>query len=181
MKHAITFLLCLALAQCGLSPAWAQTVEVPDTPPAVESGGPDAADLAASAPIGTDLAMIYHVPADASAEVMTPRRGTLPLAITAGTGSDTRLSIDMSGAKAQVEEDGWGWKTWTVIGVCAVAVIAASAIFIVRETQDHGGGDDSGTHIDVSGNNNTVRINSPNQPSTTTSTSTTTTTTGGEW
>lgn len=180
MKHAITILLCLALAQCGLSPAWAQTVTVPDAPPVVEEGGPDSADLAALAPT-TDLAMIYHVPADASAEVMPPRRGTLPLAITAGTGSDTRLSIDMSGAKAQVEEDGWGWKTWTVIGVCAVAVIAASAIFIVRETQDHGGGDDSGTHIDVSGNNNTVRINSPNQPSTTTSTSTTTTTTGGEW
>jgi hypothetical protein len=187
MKHAITILLCLALAQCGLSPAWADTVALPDAPdPIFEPGGPDSSDLTSLSPAidlspTTDLAMIYHVPTDASAEVMTPRRGTLPLAITAGTGSDTRLTIDMSGAKAQVEEEGWGWKTWTAIGVCAVAVIAASAIFIVRETQDHGGGDDSGTHIDVSGDNNRVHIGPSYQPSTSTSTTTTTMTTGGEW
>ena len=45
----LTIILCLALAQCGLSPAWAQTVEVPDIAPAYEEGGPDAGDLAATA------------------------------------------------------------------------------------------------------------------------------------
>ena len=44
----LTIILCLALAQCGLSPAWADTVELPDAPdPFSEPGGPDAADLVA--------------------------------------------------------------------------------------------------------------------------------------
>lgn len=186
-KFLVTMILVPLLAATGCTPAYAQTVEVEETPANVETlsdSSVSISDILAmdKAEEPTDLALLYHVPADASAEVMATRRGTLPLAITAGTGSDTRLSIDMSGAKAQVEEDGWGWKTWTCIGVCAVAVIAASAIFIVRETQDHGGGDDSGTHIDVSGNNNNVHIGPNNHPSTsTTHNNTTTSTYGGEW
>lgn len=189
MKRPITVLLILALASCNV-PAFAEeTVTVDEMPANIETMHETAAsisDILAAAPPEnpTYLAMIYHVPTDASAEVMTTRRGTLPLAITAGTGSDTRLSIDMRGAKAQVEEEGWGWKTWTVIGVCAAVAIATAAIFIVRETQDHGGGDDSGTHIDVTGNNNDVHIGPSIYPITSTThnnTTTTSSTWGGEY
>ncbi len=186
-KFLVTMILVPLMAAMGCTPAYAQTVEVEETPADIETMYDNSAPIADILAMGqpekpTDLALLYHVPADASAEVMATRRGTLPLAITAGTGSDTRLSIDMTGAKAQVEEDGWGWKTWTVIGVC-VAAIAVSAIFIVHETQDHGNSDDSGTHIDVSGSNNNVHIGPNNHPSTSTTHNNTTTssTYGGEW
>lgn len=83
MKHALTLLLCLALAQCGLSRAWADAVTLPEAPPpAVEPGGPDTSDLAASAPIGTDLAMLYHVPADGDSPLLaTPATPASPLTL----------------------------------------------------------------------------------------------------
>lgn len=180
MKHAITLILCLALAQCGLSPAWAQTVTVPDAPPAVEEGGPDSADLAALAPT-TDLALLYHVPANPKADI-TPVPGSgLPLAVSAATGADTRLSVDASAISERAEREGWAtWKKWTVIGVSVVAVSVA-AVLIIQSTQGghHSSGDDSSTHynIGVGGQNNTVhvRIDADDTTSSTSSTS------GGYW
>ena len=168
MKHVITLLLCLALAQCGLSPAWADAVEYPEaTPPAVEPGGPDASDLAASAPIGTDLAMLYHVPADGDSPLLaTPATPASPLTLQAGTGSDTRLGVDVAGIQSQADREGWGWQEWTICGIC-IAAVAVASVFIVQATQagDHTSGDDSSTRYNIGvggeGNSVSVRIDSP--------------------
>ena len=162
MKHLLTANLILALLNAGYSPAWAQTVEVPDTPPAIEVGGPEAADLIASAPNGTDLAMLYHVPADAKTDIAPVPDSGLPLAVSAATGADTRFSVDAGAISERAEREGWAtWKKWTVIGVSFVAVSVA-AVLIVHSTQGghHSSGDDSSTHynIGVGGQNNTVHV-----------------------
>lgn len=164
MKH-LTLLLCLAIAQCGLSPAWADTVELPDAPPpAVEPGGPDASDLAASAPIGGDLAMLYTVPtATDGIPSIQPTPAASPLRVRASSGGETRLSVDVGAANAMAEREGWAtWQKWTVIGVAVVAT-AVAGVLIVNATQHHGNtsGDNSSTTVHVPGNGNTVNIGSP--------------------
>ena len=187
MKRPITALLILALASCNV-PAFAEDVTVEETPASIETMHETAASIADILQMDrteepADLAMIYHVPSDATAEVMARKGATLPLTINAGTGSDTRLSFDMTGAKAQVEENGWGWKTWTVIGVSIVAVAAAS-VMIVQATQSHSHSshsEDSSTTINVPGNGNTIHVNSPaTTTSSTHNNSTTSTTWRGE-
>ena len=169
MKHALTLLLCLALAQCGLSRAWADAVTLPEAPPpAVEPGGPDPSDFAASAPIGTDLAMLCHVPADGSVPyTLTPAATPAsPLTLQAGTGADTRLGVDVAGIQSQADREGWGWQEWTICGIC-IAAVAVASVFIVQATQagDHTSGDDSSTHYNIGvggeGNSVSVRIDSP--------------------
>lgn len=157
MKHAITILLCLALAQCGISPAWAQTVEVPDTPPAVEEGGPDASDLAASAPIGTDLAMLYHVPAAGDADFAPVTPASPPLALQAATGADTRIGVDLSAANAASQ--GWPWwgKAALVAGCVVVAGITTWAIIEASDSGSHDG--DSSSHLTVVNNGQEGSVN----------------------
>lgn len=160
MKPAITFLLCLALAQCGLSPAWADAVTLPEAPPpAVEPGGPATSDLAASAPIGTDLAMLYHVPADGSVPyTLTPAAGTAsPLTLQAATGADTRLGVDLSAANSASE--GWPWygKAALVVGCVLVAGVAAWAI--VEATNDGSHNGDSSSHLTVVNNGQEGSVN----------------------
>lgn len=172
MKTTLALFLCLALAQCGLPPAWADAVAVPDTPPAIEEGGPDASDLAASAPIGTDLAMLYHVPATGNADLSPAASSALPVELSAGTGADTRLGVDMSALNSQAEREGWPtWAKGTVI-VCGVAVVALASWAIVEACQhgEHTSGDDSSSHfsVGVGGENNSVTIHydSPQNTST---------------
>lgn len=179
MKNAITLLLCLALAQCGLSPAWADAVEYPEAPPpAVEPGGPDASDLAASAPIGTDLAMLlYHMPTDRSKPlVVTPARAAMPLALSAGTGSETRLTLDVGAVSSQAERQ--GWPTWLTVTawVAGIAIVGLAAWGIVEATQSSGSSTSGDhMHIDVSGNGNQINLGSPNHNSPTQTSATTTT------
>lgn len=183
MKHALTYLLCLALAQCGLSTAWADTVELPDAPaPFSEPGGPDASDLAASAPIGTDLAMLYyHVPADGSAPItIHPSRAAMPITLSAGTGAETRLALDVGAMSSQTEQQ--GWPTWLTVTawVAGIAIVGLAAWGIVEATQSSGSSTSGDhTHIDVSGNGNQINLGSPNHNSPT-QTSTTTTTGSGD-
>lgn len=159
MKLAITLLLCLALAQCGLSPAWADAVSLPDAPPpAVEPGGPDASDLAASAPIGTDLAMLYHVPADGDAQILaTPAPPASPLTLRSATGADTRIGVDLSAADATSQ--GWPWygKAALVVGCVLVAGVAAWAI--VEATNDGSHDGDSSSHLTVVNNGQEGSVN----------------------
>lgn len=164
MKHAITFLLCLSLAQCGLSPAWADTVEIPDAPdPFFEPGGPDASDLA-SLPPSTDLAMLYHVPADGDAGFAPATPVAFPLSLQAGTDQETRLSVDTRAISERADREGWPtWAKVTVI-VGGVAVVALTSWAIVEATQHHGdhtSGDDASIHLPVTvgGQNNHVEVN----------------------
>lgn len=153
MKNALTLLLCLAIAQCGLSPAWADTVELPDAPPpAVEPGGPDAADLAASAPIGGDLAMLCHVPADGNAPyALTPvSPGNSPLTLQAGTASDTRLGVDLAAANAASE--GWPWYGKAALVVGCVLVAGVATWVIIEATNDGSHDGDSSSHLTVVNN-----------------------------
>lgn len=168
----LTIILCLALAQCGLSPAWADTVELPDAPdPFSEPGGPDAADLAASAPIG-DLAMLYHVPTAADVDIAENATTASPLLLQAATGSDTRLGVDLTAADAASR--GWPWygKAAVLVGCVLVAGLATWAIVEATQNGDHTSGDDSSTHYNIGvggeGNSVHVRIDSPETSSTTT-------------
>ncbi len=156
----LTIILCLALAQCGLSPAWADTVELPDAPdPFSQPGGPDAADLAASAPIGTDLAMLYHVPADGSVPyTLTPAATPAsPLTLQAGTGADTRLGVDVAAADAASQ--GWPWygKAALIAGCVLVAGVAAWAIIEATNDGSHDG--DSSSNLTVVNNGQEGAIN----------------------
>lgn len=183
IKTALTIFLSIALAQCGLSRAWADPVTLPEAPPpAVVPGGPDATDLAASAPIGTDLAMLYyHVPADGSAPItIHPSRAAMPITLSAGTGAETRLALDVGAMNSQAESQ--GWPTWLTVTawVAGVAIVGLAAWGIVEATQSSGSSTSGDhTHIDVSGNGNQINLGSPNHNSPT-QTSTTTTTGSGD-
>lgn len=166
MKHALTLLLCLAIAQCGLSPAWAATVTLPESPPpAVEPGGPDAADLAASASIGTDLAMLYyHVPADGKDLSVAPASPIpAPIRIQAGSDAETRIDVNLSAADRASE--GWPWygKAAVIAGCVLLAGLATWAI--IEASSDSGiPAHDSSQHMDIrvnDGGNVAVHYHSP--------------------
>lgn len=164
----LTIILCLALAQCGLSPAWAQTVEVPEVAPAYEAGGPDASDLAGATAIGTDLAMRYHVPTSPADGLGTATPATpLPLTVQAASGGETRLGVDVAGINETAERE--GWPTWAkatcIVGGVAVVALASWAIVEATQSGSHTSGDDSSTRYNIGvggeGNTVTVRIDSP--------------------
>lgn len=162
MKHLLTATLILSLVHAGCSPVWAQTVEVPDTLPAVESGGPTAAELAAIPP-STDLAMLYHVPAAGDADITPAIPAASPLDIQAATGSDTHIGVDTAAINAKP------WPTWAkvtvIVGGAAVVALTSWAIVEACQHGEHTSGDDSSTHynIGVGGEGNTlhIRIDSP--------------------
>ena len=176
MKNKLRFLLVLLLAAALADAGRAAPVELADSAqPAVEDygtgGGPavwlfadaDAADPALSADV------------DPSGVEVSAPSSRIPIAVNAASGQDTRLAVDVAGVRAQAERESWGWKEWTVCGVCIVAV-AAAAVLIVDATQrgSHTSGDDSSQHVNVGvggeGNTANIYVNSP--PTTTTSTST---------
>lgn len=183
MKFLTTCILVPLLAAMGCRPACAHTVEVPDVAPVYEEGGPDGTPIAAARDFG-DMAMLYHVPTPPVDGLESqPRAATLPLAVYASSGGETRLSLDVSGINQTAERE--GWPTWLTVTawVGGIALVGLVAWGIVEATQSDGGSSHSGDHttIDVSGSGNTVNVNSPNiHPSATTSTSTSTSTmTGG--
>ena len=118
---------------------------------------------------GIDPALSGEVAAD-GVEVSAPTN-RIPFAVQSGTGQDNLLSVDASAIRAQAEREGWGWREWTVCGVCVVAV-AAAAVLIVDATQrgSHTSGDDSSTHynIGVGGEGNTVHVKIDSPETTTT-------------
>lgn len=165
--RTLTIILCLALAQCGLSPSWAQTVEVPDVAPDYAEGGPEDLDFV-TANAGSDMAMLYQVPTSPSDGLGRPAPApTLPLTVQAASGGETRLGVDVAGINETAERE--GWPTWAKVTciVGGVAFVALASWAIVEATQhgDHTSGDDSSTgyNIGVGGEGNTVvvRIDSP--------------------
>lgn len=167
----LTIILCLALAQCGLSPAWAQTVEVPDIAPAYEVGGPDAGDLAATADAGGDLAMLlYTVPtaADVDPALGAAEGGAVaPLSIQGGTGRDWQMGVDPRAAAATAEREGWPWygKAAVVVGCVLVAGLATWAIVEASNKGSHD--DDASQHVTIGqsgeGNALTIHYHSPSK------------------
>ncbi len=162
----LTIILCLALAQCGLSPAWAQTVEVPDVAPDYAEGGPEDMEFV-TANAGGDLAMRYQVPTTPADGLGEPVHTTpLPVSVQAASGGETRLGVDVAGIQSQADREGWGWQEWTICGIC-IAAVAVASVFIVQATQagDHTSGDDSSTRYNIGvggeGNSVSVRIDSP--------------------
>ena len=163
----LTIILCLALAQCGLSPAWAQTVEVPDVAPDYAEGGPEDMEFV-TANAGGDLAMLYQVPTTPADGLGEPVHASpLPLSVQAASGGETRLGVDVAGINETAERE--GWPTWAKVTciVGGVAVVALTSWAIVEATQSgsHTSGDDSSTRYNIGvggeGNTVTVRIDSP--------------------
>lgn len=160
----LTIILCLALAQCGLSPAWAQTVEVPDVAPDYAEGGPDDMEFV-TANAGGDLAMLYQVPTTPREEGFgaTPA-APLPLTIQSASGAPTRLSVDL--AAADRASEGWPWyaKAGVVIGCVALVGLAAWAIVEASHNGSHD--QDSSSHVTIYGDDGStlnVRIGSDNE------------------
>lgn len=163
----LTIILCLALAQCGLSPAWAQTVEVPDVAPDYAEGGPEDLDFV-TANASSDMAMLYQVPTSPADGLGRPAPApTLPLSVQAASGGETRLGVDVAGINETAERE--GWPTWAkvtcIVGGVAVVALASWAIVEATQSGSHTSGDDSSTRYNIGvggeGNTVTVRIDSP--------------------
>ncbi len=155
----LTIILCLALAQCGLSPAWAQTVEVPDVAPDYAEGGPEDMEFV-TANAGCDLAMLYQVPTSPREEGFeaSPAAPLPPLTIQSASGAETRVGVDV--AAAERASEGWPWygKAALVVGCVAVAALATWAV--IEATNDGSHDHDSSEHLSVGvhGEGNTVNI-----------------------
>lgn len=196
MKRFPRFLRAVAFATaCAVgfaTGAAAQVVEVPEPSIGVEDfgSGLDAATLLASLPQDArDPAAA--LPQDApeapvgSIYRLDPSRGLVPVTLSAGTGSETRLGVDVGAANAASE--GWPWygKAALIVGCVAVAGLT---IWAITEACD--GGSSSHDHntsynlpIDVSGNGNTITIHdhSPSNQDNSNRSHTDNSTTGGDW
>lgn len=164
--RTLTIILCLALAQCGLSPAWAQTVEVPDVAPDYAEGGPEDMEFV-TANAGGDLAMLYQVPTTPADGLGRPAPApTLPLTVQAASGGETRLSVDVSGINARAERAGWPWYAWTAVVVCSVALVGLT-VWAVSDRSDGGSHSHDSSrdrNVTVDGQGNTVTITYPAPP-----------------
>lgn len=157
MKHLLTATLIISLVHAACSTTRAQTVEVPDTLPSVEEGGPGASDLASSAPIGTDLAMLYHVPAAGDADFTPATQAASPLTLKSATGAETRIGVDLAAANAASQ--GWPWygKAALVAGCVVVAGLTAWAVIEASNSGSHDG--DSSSHLTVVNNGQDGSVN----------------------
>lgn len=165
----LTIILCLALVQCGFSPSWARSVEIPDTPPAYEEGGPDGTDIAAMSAEPAQLAMHYVVPADPDAEIVPARGYRLPVVASAGTGRDAQLGVDLAAASSRAEREGWPWYAWAGVAVGTVVVIGLTAWAIVEASNDGSHDQDSSTHYTIYGDDGSTQniyIDSPSTSNT---------------
>ncbi len=170
MKRNLSLVLAAVLA-ANCFPAAAQTVEVPDVPPAVEAGGATSADIAdamAAGPVQT--AMLVTVPTDPTADISTAGTSRLPVTAYAGTGQETRLGVDLSAASAQAEREGWPWygKVAVVVGCALVVGLATWGIVEASHKGSHD--QDSSTHYTIYGDDGAtmnVRIGSDNSSSST--------------
>lgn len=170
--RTLTIILCLALAQCGLSPAWAQTVEVPDVAPDYAAGGPEDMEFV-TANAGGDLAMLYQVPTTPAdgLDASTPA-SAYPLTVQSASGADTRLGVDLAAADKATE--GWPWYAKAGVVVGCVALVGLATWGIVEASHSGSHDHDSSTHYTIYGDDGAtlnVRIGADN---TTTSSSTTT-------
>ena len=190
MKRHPRFLRTIAFATaCAVAfatGAAAQVVEVPAAPIAEEDygSGLSATDLlAALPPASRDPAA--EIPRDApeapvgSVYRLDPARGLVPVTLSAGTGGETRLSVNVTAANEAT--DGWPWwgKALVIGGCVVVAGLATWAIVDACDGGSHSSGDDSSRNVTISQSGQGNAIHITYHPSTTTSTSTSTTTTGG--
>lgn len=191
MKRHPRFLRTIAFATaCAVAfatGAAAQVVEVPPAPIAEEDYGTDlsaATLLAALPPTARDPAAegLQDAPEAPVGSVfrLDPSRGLVPVTLSAGTGGETRLSVNVTAANEASE--GWPWwgKACVVVGCVVVAGLATWAIVEACDGGSHTSGDNSSQTLTVtqSGEGNAIHINYHSPPTTSTSTSTTTTTGG---
>lgn len=160
MKKLLIIILCLAVSQCGLSPAWAAPVEVPETAPTYVKGGPE-------------TIQVRTVRSDASPDYLQPLSGTyvtpsvtpsVPITIQAGSGTETRLGVDLAAADKATE--GWPWYGKAAVVVGCVAVVALATWAIVEAAQDGSHDNDSSSHVTIYGDDGStlnVRIGSDNE------------------
>lgn len=150
MKRFPRFLRAVAFATaCAVAfatGAAAQVVEVPDAPIGEEdfsTGLPSGGLLAALPPSSRDPAAVLQgeapTPPAGSIYRLDPAHGLVPVTIAAGTGSETRLGVDVTAANTSSE--GWPWygKAALIVGCVALADLATWGIV---EACDH----DSSSH-----------------------------------
>ena len=174
MKRHPRFLRTIAFATaCAVAfatGAAAQVVEIPDAPIGEEdfsTGRSSGGLLAALPPTSRDTSAGLQ---GDSAEVpvgsiwrLDPAKGLVPVTLSAGTGNETRVGVDVSAAEAASE--GWPWygKAALVVGCVLVAGLATWAI--VEGTHSGSHDDDSSQHMSVGvggeGNHVTVHYHSP--------------------
>lgn len=189
MKFTITLLLVIAIAGCSV-PAFADEVAVAYAAPAVEDFGTGGFSAAwafgeADEPETVRLAMFRPKAAAAGigAETDAPASAS-PLTVSGGSGRDWQLGVDPRAAAETADREGWPWYGKALlIGGCVI--VAGLAVWAIADACDGGGnssGDDSGIHVHVPGDGNTINVNSPHyQPTTSTTSTTTSTTTGGDY
>ena len=194
MKRFPRFLRAVAFATaCAVgfaTGAAAQVVEVPEPSIGVEDFGTglDAATLLASLPL-TSRDPAAGLPQEGpeapvgSIYRLDPARGLVPVTLAAGSGSETRLGVDVGAANAASE--GWPWygKAALIVGCVAVAGLA---VWAVVEACDSGGSShdhDSSSYmpIGIDGNNNIVIIRDRSPSYQDNSNRSDNSTSGGEW
>ncbi len=192
MKRLPRFLRTVAFATaCTVAfatGAAAQVVEIPEAPIGEEdfsTGRSSGGLLAALPPTSRDTAAGLQgdvsAPPAGSIYRLDPAHGLVPVTIAAGSGSETRLGVDVTVANAASE--GWPWygKAALIVGCVALAGLATWAIVEASNSGGNSSGDDSSknTTINMHDNNSvTIRYFPIATPS---STSTTSTQYGGEW
>ena len=174
MKRHPRFLRTIAFATaCAVAfatGAAAQVVEVPPAPIAEEDygSGLSATDLLAALPPAARDPAAEGSQEGPEAPVgsvyrLDPARGLVPVTLAAGTGSETRVGVDVGAANAASE--GWPWygKAALIAGCIVVAGLATWAI--VESTHSGSHDDDSSQHMSVGvggeGNHVTVHYHSP--------------------
>lgn len=122
--------------------AAAQVVEMPDVPIGEEdfsTGRSSGGLLAALPPTSRDMAAGLQ---GDSAEVpvgsiwrLDPARGLVPVTLSAGTGSETRVGVDVVAANAAAE--GWPWYGKAAL-IAGCVVVAGLVTWGIVEACDHG-------------------------------------------
>lgn len=157
--------LLLAVSCTASTPAFAQ---LPDAPAADASSaiGIDAFSFwagSAAPSLSADAPPILLAQADA-----TP--ATLPIAVSAGTGAQTRLGVDLAAADQATE--GWPWyaKAGLVVGCIAVAGLATWAVVDACDGGRHDNDQSQriDLHLDGEGNTLTVHFHTDEPHNTTT-------------
>ena len=169
MKRFPRFLRAVAFATaCAVgfaTGAAAQVVEVPEPSIGVEDfgSGLDAATLLASIPQDARdpaAALPQEGPEAPVGSIyrLDPSRGLVPVTLSAGTGSETRVGVDVGAANAASE--GWPWYGKAALVVGCVLVVGLATWGIVEASHSGSHDDDSSQHmsVGVGGEGNSVSI-----------------------